>query len=170
MIRYRLAWSNTSTEENMRYIFDLDHTLICSKHRTLTRADGSLNLAAWVENCTREKIFADSLLPLADYALDLISQGYEVIACTARVLSTHDRDFFAAHGLHFCRILSRPHGDTRPDWQLKGDLFRQDAATLGLDFAAYAYDSIFFDDNDAVLQHAAELGIIAFQSKGLNAA
>lgn len=154
----------------MRYIFDLDHTLICSKHRTLTRADGSLNLAAWFENCTREKIFADSLLPLADYALDLMAKGYEVIACTARTLSEHDRDFFAAHGLHFRRILSRPAGDMRPDWQLKGDLFAQDAATLGIEFAAYAYDSIFFDDNEKVLQHAESLGIIAFQSKELNAA
>ena len=49
----------------MRYIFDLDHTVIDSSHRQLTKADGSLDLAHWITNNTREKIMADSLLPLA---------------------------------------------------------------------------------------------------------
>ena len=49
----------------MRYIFDLDHTVIDSSHRQLTKADGSLDLAHWIANNTREKIMADSLLPLA---------------------------------------------------------------------------------------------------------
>jgi hypothetical protein len=49
----------------MIYIFDLDHTVIDSSHRQLTRADGSLDLDHWIENCTREKIYQDKLLPLA---------------------------------------------------------------------------------------------------------
>ncbi|MDG1859332.1 MAG: hypothetical protein P8I94_09525, partial [Emcibacteraceae bacterium] len=46
------------------YIFDLDHTLIDSSHRQLTDANGSLDLTHWIENCTREKIMGDKLLPL----------------------------------------------------------------------------------------------------------
>ena len=34
----------------MLYIFDLDHTVIDSSHRQITRPDGSLDLDAWIEN------------------------------------------------------------------------------------------------------------------------
>ena len=47
----------------MLYIFDLDHTVIDSSHRQLTREDGSLDLDNWIENCTHEKIMQDSLFP-----------------------------------------------------------------------------------------------------------
>ena len=74
----------------MIYIFDLDHTVIDSSHRQLTRADGSLDLDHWIENCTRQKIFADELLPLARLMRSAYSVGHTVIVCTARVLSAHD--------------------------------------------------------------------------------
>lgn len=154
----------------MRYIFDLDHTLICSKHRTLTKADGSLDLVHWRENCTREKIFGDSLLPLADYAKDLIEKGHEVIACTARVMSNHDFDFLTLAGLRFTRILSRPAGCTDADWQLKENLLREDAKAQREFFLNYCANSLMFDDNQEVLNHAENLGIIAFNAKELNAA
>jgi hypothetical protein len=48
----------------MRFIFDLDHTVIDSSHRQLTLADGSLDLAHWVDNCTRAQIMRDRPLPL----------------------------------------------------------------------------------------------------------
>ena len=63
----------------MRFIFDLDHTLIDSSHRQLTREDGSLDLTAWRENCTAEKISRDSLLPLANECRALIGRHVEVI-------------------------------------------------------------------------------------------
>lgn len=154
----------------MRYIFDLDHTLICSKHRSLTRADGSLDIAHWRENCTREKIFGDSLLPLADYARNLIAKGYEVIACTARVMSEHDHDYLIAHGLTFSRVLSRPAGNMLPDWQLKENLLRQDARNQREFFKIYAADAMLIDDNHAVLMHAENLGMIALDAKELNKA
>lgn len=168
---FSLAEAHTLYMENKTlYIFDLDHTLICSKHRTLTKADGSLDLAAWRENCTREKIFADSLLPLADYALQLIRRGENVIACTARVFSEHDHDFLQAHGLHFARILSRPEGCTLPDWQLKERMLREDAEAQGIAFSRYAFNAMMFDDNREVLQTAKRLGIIAFNAVTLNKA
>jgi hypothetical protein len=49
----------------MRFIYDLDHTVIDSTHRQATLADGSLDLAHWIENNTPELIARDSLLPLA---------------------------------------------------------------------------------------------------------
>ena len=51
----------------MLYIFDLDHTVIDSSHRQITRADGSLDLDAWRKNCTKSQIFRDELLPLARF-------------------------------------------------------------------------------------------------------
>ena len=154
----------------MRYIFDLDHTLICSKHRSLTKADGSLDLAHWIENCTREKIFSDSLLPLADYARNLIEKGYEVIACTARVMTENDHDYLRHHGFKFARILSRPLGNTLPDWQLKEELLRKDARDQREFFKLYASDAMLIDDNQEVLNHASKLGMIALDAKELNAA
>ena len=50
----------------MRFIFDLDHTVIDSSHRQATLPNGDLNLQHWRENATPEKIAQDSLLPLAD--------------------------------------------------------------------------------------------------------
>ena len=78
----------------MIYIFDLDHTVIDSSHRQLTRADGSLDLDHWIENCTREKIYQDKLLPLARLMRSAYSQGHQVIVCTARVLSVWDHAFW----------------------------------------------------------------------------
>ena len=40
----------------MRYIFDLDHTVIDSSHRQATRPDGSLDLEHWKANSTRQLI------------------------------------------------------------------------------------------------------------------
>jgi hypothetical protein len=65
----------------MIYIFDLDHTVIDSSHRQITRADGSLDLDHWIENCTREKIYQDKLLPLARLMRSAYSQGHQVIVC-----------------------------------------------------------------------------------------
>ena len=52
----------------MKYvIFDLDATVIDSSHRQITKADGSLDLAAWKKNSTYAKVMRDSLLPLANH-------------------------------------------------------------------------------------------------------
>lgn len=154
----------------MRYIFDLDHTLICSKHRSLTLADGSLDLNAWRENCTLDKIFADTLLPLADYARHLIDSGHDVIACTARVMSEHDYAFLRFHGFRFSRILSRPADCTMPDHELKVMLLRDDAAMIGEFFKTYADNAMLFDDNAKVLETLRVFGFSCFNALELNQA
>ena len=143
----------------MQYIFDLDHTVIDSSHRQLTLADGSLDLAHWVENCTREKIFADSLLPLATEMRDLIAKNRSVIVCTARVMSEHDHDFLVSHGLAPDAILSRPLGDCTSDHLLKERLLREYCQTRKLSFARFCSRSVMFDDNQNVNAHLASFGI-----------
>ena len=143
----------------MQYIFDLDHTVIDSSHRQLTLADGSIDLAHWVENCTREKIFADSLLPLATEMRDLIAKNRSVIVCTARVMSEHDHDFLVSHGLAPDAILSRPLGDCTSDHLLKERLLREYCQTRKLSFARFCSRSVMFDDNQNVNAHLASFGI-----------
>ena len=143
----------------MIYIFDLDHTVIDSSHRQLTLADGSLDLEHWVDNCTREKILGDSLLPLAYEMRDLIARNRHVIVCTARVMGAHDYEFLAARGLTPNAILSRPFGDTTTDHLLKEKLLREYAASIRYTFARFARNAVMFDDNASVNAHLRGFGI-----------
>ena len=99
----------------MRFIYDLDHTVIDSSHRQATLADGSLDLAHWIENNTPEKIARDSLLPLAKQMRENFKRGAEIVVCTARVLQCADYEFLREHGLRAHAILSRPIGDNTSD-------------------------------------------------------
>lgn len=89
-------------------IFDLDETLIDSKHRTPNRPDGTLDLDRYFALKNRESIFQDSLLPLASFfkALDR-SENY-IIICTARAMNQDDYDYLQANGIHAHLILCRP--------------------------------------------------------------
>jgi hypothetical protein len=89
-------------------IFDLDETLIDSKHRTPNRPDGTLDLDRYFALKNRESIFKDSLLPLASFfkALDR-SENY-IIICTARAMNQDDYDYLQANGIHAHKILCRP--------------------------------------------------------------
>ena len=104
----------------MLYIFDLDHTVIDSSHRQITRADGSLDLNAWRLNCTKKQINRDSLLPLARFMRRAIADpSTQTAICTARVLSKHDYNFLSQKGLITDYILARFEGDNRPDHKMK---------------------------------------------------
>ena len=150
----------------MIYIFDLDHTVIDSSHRQLTRADGSLDLDHWIDNCTRKKIFADKLLPLARLMRSAYRSGHTVIVCTARVLSVHDYAFLAHHDLKAEAILSRPMGCTDGDADLKRELLFNYFKDQPL--ARWARNAVFYDDNLGVLEMAEKLGIRAKNAVQLN--
>ena len=143
----------------MHFIFDLDHTVIDSSHRQLTRADGSLNLDHWRENCTREAIMADQLLPMARVMQGAIENGLDVIICTARVLSVHDIAFLIEHGLYTDNILSRPEGDASGDADLKVRLLTEHAASRGMSFRSFTRWAYMWDDNKNVLRVLREHGI-----------
>ena len=151
----------------MIYIFDLDHTVIDSSHRQLTRPDGSLDLQNWIENCTLEKIMADKLLPLARLMRSAYNQGHQVLICTARNLSLYDYMFLGDNDLFANAILSRPDGDNRPDDELKRDLLLKHFE--GVPLARWARNAVFYDDNQAVLAMAEKLGIRTKNAIKLNA-
>jgi len=125
----------------MRFIYDLDHTVIDSSHRQLTLADGSLDLDHWIENNTPEKIARDRLLPLARHWRAQRERGCEIVVCTARVMGAADYEYLRANNLEWDACLSRPLGNTTPDGELKFALLQNYAAqrlTHGLGFANLA--------------------------------
>jgi len=151
------------------FIFDLDHTVIDSSHRQITLADGSLDLNNWIENCTKEKIMADKLLPLANHwrALALGSRN-EIVVCTARVMGKHDHAFLAAHGLDADAVLSRAMGDRSGDADLKERLLRQYASDTGRSWARFSRSACIYDDNQNVLSRLASIGIACYNAISLN--
>lgn len=106
-------------------IFDLDETIIDSSHRTPNHPDGTLDLNAYFENKTRENIFKDKLLPLADKMKEMYDSGFfHVVICTARLMNQDDYDFLEFHGLNFHEIYERgnvrkPHHAGLPDAEYK---------------------------------------------------
>ena len=150
----------------MIYIFDLDHTVIDSSHRQLTRADGSLDLDHWIENNTADKIMQDKLLPLARLMRSAYQQGHQVIVCTARVLSIPDYVFLEKHNLRAHAILSRPFGCTDADADLKRELLLGHFRNQPL--ARWARKAVFYDDNIGVLEMAKKLGIRTKNAVQLN--
>jgi hypothetical protein len=153
----------------MNYIFDLDHTVIDSSHRQLTRADGTLDLDNWIANCTREKINQDKLLPLARLMRSAYSNGHHVVICTARVLSVHDHCYLADNNLRADYILSRAMGDNRGDAEMKRDLLINYFASKNIPLARWTRNAVFYDDNQAVLDMAQALGITAKNAIQINA-
>lgn len=135
----------------MLYIFDLDHTVIDSSHRQLTKADGSLDLSHWIENSTREKIMADTLLPLAEVMRDVYARGDFVLICTARTCSQHDLGYLSENNLPYHDILYRGIGDNRPDAQYKSEKLAEWAEKTNqpIDWRRKA---VMFDDNVNVIK------------------
>ena len=152
----------------MHFIFDLDHTVIDSSHRQITRPDGSLDLDAWRHNNTRANIMRDTLLPLAAQWRRADKKGATIIICTARVMGAHDFDFLASHGLRWDACLSRPAGNSMPDAELKEKLLRKYATARPMPWARFCATSIFFDDNASVLKMLDRIGIKAYNSISLN--
>lgn len=74
-------------------IYDMDGTIVCSKHRYRTDETGTrIDLQYWRDNS--HKAMQDSLLPLAEqYAEDLADPLCYVIIATARVMGAADWDF-----------------------------------------------------------------------------
>ena len=151
-------------------IFDLDGTIVNSDHRKLTSNDGSINLNHWRENCTREKIFADTLLPLADHwkAVQGIRDNF-IIVCTARVMSEADFDFLRSHGLKWEFMVSRTEGDSRGDAMMKFCKLYELANSLSLSWRGFASRCEMFDDNLSVIDLLSASGIMVNNATACNA-
>ncbi len=154
---------------NKTFIFDLDHTVIDSSHRQITKADGSLDLDNWIANCTQEKIMADTLLPLAQHWRIFQASGAEIVVCTARVMGVWDHAFLSDHGLQAAAILSRPLGCTDADADLKENLLRDYAQNTGRSWARFSRNAAIYDDNLSVLLRLESIGIAGYNALSLNA-
>lgn len=88
-------------------IFDLDETVINSKHRTPNNPDGTLNLQAYRANHNRKNVFKDSLLPIARLMKKAKIAGYKIVILTARDMAKYDYDYLKFHKLEADLILSR---------------------------------------------------------------
>ena len=152
----------------MRYIFDLDGTVIDSSHRKATLPDGSLDLAGWIENSTPEKIRKDSLLPLAAVMRQLFPNSEELLICTARVMGEADLEYLAENGLFFDGLLSRPLGNRLPDDVLKEMLLRDHATRSGLTWEQFTQSAHMFDDNAHVIDTLQATGLRVYNALTIN--
>ena len=81
------------------HVYDMDGTIVCSKHRYRTGPCGTkIDLAHWREHDIAKHIKNDSLLPLAEkYIQDVNNPEIYVVIATARVLKKADYDFIVKH-------------------------------------------------------------------------
>ena len=136
-------------------IFDLDGTIIDSSHRQATLPDGTLNLEHWFENATAEKIFDDTVLPLATQVRKRQKAGDYVMVCTARNMQDADFEFLQNEGICPDKIISRPSGNTEADGVLKA---KQLNSFLSLKQFAKA-NKVMFDDAASVRSTRRKIGI-----------
>jgi len=148
----------------MLYIFDLDHTTIDSSHRSHTLEGGALNLDAWRENSTPEKIALDRLLPLGEQWRDMVARGLDgtsvqIAIITARVMGAADLQYLDDNGLHYDFIYSRNEGDNSPDYALKRIALYNLARDMGVSMRFLQNFAWFYDDNLDVIDMGCSLGI-----------
>jgi len=128
----------------MRFIFDLDGTVIDSAHRQ------GETLADWRRMNTVGNIMRDGLLPLAAKMQAAILDGLDVWVCTSRVMGKADFAFLRLQGLlpNGGPVIHRiGENDQRPCGELKLAKLRGYAAGMGITWAQFAHDSIMFDDS-----------------------
>jgi hypothetical protein len=128
----------------MRFIFDLDGTVIDSAHRQ------GETLADWRRMNTVGNIMRDRLLPLAGKMQTAIQDGLDIWVCTSRVMGKADFAFLRLQGLlpNGGPVIHRiGENDQRPCGELKLAKLRGYAAGMGITWAQFAHDSIMFDDS-----------------------
>lgn len=145
-------------------IFDLDHTVIDSSHRQRLLPCGGLDLDHWIANrANRDLVFADRLLPLADYWRGVYST-HNIIVCTSRVMTPADWEFLRHHGLQFDDALHRADGDWRSDAPYKVDKLSGLIRSLAIDVR----QCTMYEDHAGVREAVAEIGIHAVDPVPIN--
>ena len=128
----------------MRFIFDLDGTVIDSSHR---QGD---TLADWRRMNTVGNIMRDRLLPLAGKMQTAIQDGLDVWVCTSRVMGKADFAFLRMQSLlpNGGPVIHRiSDADDRDCGALKLAKLQGMAASMGVSWARFANDSLMFDDS-----------------------
>ena len=138
----------------MRFIFDLDGTVIDSTHR---QGDGSLD--DWRRMDTAKNVALDSPLPLLDQMRDAIADDLAVIVCTSRVMSGRDFRWLDDHGIRGIDILCRAPSDNRTCGFFKLQLLHNYARSIGYTWARFAQTSLMFDDDKGVQDTLRSVGL-----------
>ena len=138
----------------MRFIFDLDGTVIDSTHR---QGDGSLD--DWHRLNTAKNVALDSPLPLLDQMRDAIADDLDVIVCTSRVMAGRDFRWLDDHGIRGVTILCRDVDDDRLCGFFKLHLLKDYADSIGYTWARFCQTSIMFDDSIDVQNTLRSVGL-----------
>ena len=138
----------------MRFIFDLDGTVIDSTHR---QGDGSLD--DWRRLDTAKNVALDSPLPLLDQMRDAIADDLDVIVCTSRVMAGRDFRWLDDHGIRGIDILCRAPSDNRTCGFFKLQLLHNYARSIGYTWARFAQTSLMFDDDKGVQDTLRSVGL-----------
>ena len=153
----------------MQYvIFDIDGTIVCSKHRYTALENGDIDLPAWIRDNSRENCAKDTLLHTVKTLRNDHRAGCTIILCTARVLSDWDYEFFMENDIPYHVMLDRPNGCTMGDADLKEFQLRLYAHQNGLSWAKFCETSQFFEDNQSVLDRMDTIGIPTIDARDWN--
>ena len=137
----------------MRYIFDLDGTVIDSTHRQGDTLDD------WRRLNTARNVALDSPLPLLDQMRDAIADDLDVIVCTSRVMAGRDFRWLDDHGIRGIDVLCRAPSDNRTCGFFKLQLLHNYARSIGYTWARFAQTSIMFDDDLGVQNTLRSVGL-----------
>ena len=137
----------------MRFIFDLDGTVIDSSQRQGDTLDD------WRRMNTPDNIAKDSPLPLFDQMRDAINDGQDVIICTSRVMGLDDFQWLADNGIDNVTILCRDSNDNRNCGFFKLSLLNDYAKSLGLAWGRFTRNCLMFDDSPDVQNTLRSVGL-----------
>ena len=137
----------------MRFIFDLDGTVIDSTHRQGDTLDD------WRRLNTARNVALDSPLPLLDQMRDAIDDDLDVIICTSRVMAGRDFRWLDDHGIRGVTILCRDANDDRHCGFFKLHLLKDYADSIGYTWARFRRTSIMFDDSIDVQNTLKSVGL-----------
>jgi len=137
----------------MRFIFDLDGTVIDSSQRQGDTLDD------WRRMNTPDNIAKDSRLPLFDQMRDAINDGQDVIICTSRVMGLDDFQWLADNGIDNVTILCRDSNDNRNCGFFKLSLLNDYAKSLGLAWGRFTRNCLMFDDSPDVQNTLRSVGL-----------
>jgi len=152
-------------------LFDLDDTIINSKHRSKFDKEGNLDVKHWNQNSTLANIKKDHLIFNMTNVLKYFQQRKDCwnVAITSRELEDNDFIFFKTHDIMFNDTLHRgsSHLDTEyknrfklKDYELKNVLLTNYIAGYNLGFA--------FDDKPVNLDVFSKHGYRVFNANHIN--
>ena len=147
------------------HIFDLDGTIICSKHRQKLKPNGDLDLDDWIANSARyHKVMADRLLPLSRLWRAIQTHTPPAI-CTSRVITHLEEDYLLKYGLLYSSFMHRDRTDYTSDAEYKVKHIRAHLDKTGWEAEA----TTLYDDHAGVRAAVKkELGLKVFDPVPFN--